>query len=340
MSKRIPFVLILISALFISLFGCSESRSESENFESASEPVTASVSETDSTEEGKTSTSETLTSNEATSTSEAEDTTSPEIDSNQTSAASTEKTTDTTSSEEHKNPVQNPVIEPTLDDHPTTDQPIPVVPNKPKEVHASSVSLSFCGYESKNERTPYIKSSPIYEILYSGDRVQVGDTLKFTINSSPNDHSDRICIEVSDGLEYSLSGNTLSVTVKSDDNCGAGRIAVSALAENGNISASAKHAFSIDPSCDPYTDMSGILADYIRCQGMSFTSFEMGYTASDPSKSITNYSGAPAWDDMLEKSTSDWISRCFWLIDQYKMAGYNKVNFIITETSIGFSASK
>ena len=85
-------------------------------------------------------------------------------------------------------------------------------------------------------------------------------------------------IEVSNGLEYSLSGNTLRVTVKEDGNYGTGRISVYALADNGSISANADHSFVIDPAGDPFADMAPVLSDYIRLKGMQYTPFSEGYT--------------------------------------------------------------
>lgn len=206
-------------------------------------------------------------------------------------------------------------------------------------IHASSISLSFCSYESKNEKAPYILSSPIYGVLYCGKRVQIGDSIVLSVDVSPVNHTDRVSIEVSNGLEYTLSEGSLSVTVKQDGNYGVGRVSVYAIAENGSVSASAVYSFVIDSAGDPFADMASILSNYIRAKGMQYTNFSEGYTATDPSKSITHYVGAPAWDDMIDKSGSDWIKQCFHLIDQYKTMGFSKVNFIITDISVGFSAA-
>ena len=211
--------------------------------------------------------------------------------------------------------------------------------NHVKTEHATSISFSFDHYESKNEKTPFVLGSPLYGILYSGKRSQIGDSITLYINVSPVNHTDRVLIEVSNGLEYSLSGNTLRVTVKEDGNYGTGRISVYALADNGSISANADHSFVIDPAGDPFADMVSVLSDYIRLKGMQYTTFPEGYTASDPSKSITHYTGAPAWDDMINKSSSGWAKQCFDLIDRYKSMGFSKVNFIITDISVGFSAA-
>lgn len=216
----------------------------------------------------------------------------------------------------------------------------PTVQEPAKKVPVTALSIDYSGYISKNEKTPYIKNAPIYGVLYSGTRIQVKDSVLFSLSITPGNHTDKLIIEVSKGLSYSLSGNTLTVTVERDDNYGAGRISVYAISDNGAISASANYNFAIDPSGDPYGDMSEILSEYILKRGMAYTSFENGYTFDDPESSITKYPGAPAWDDMVEKTQSDWISRCFWLIDQYKSMGFTKANFIITETSVGFSASK
>lgn len=59
-----------------------------------------------------------------------------------------------------------------------------------------------------------------------------------------------------------------------------------------------------------------------------------------PSLSITQYVHAPALDDLIKKDRPDYISKCLWLIDEYTKREFSKVNFIITETDIGFSASK
>ena len=206
-------------------------------------------------------------------------------------------------------------------------------------IHASSVMLSFCSYESINEKTPYILGSPVYKVLYSGKRVQIGDSLILSIGASPFNHTDQIYVEVSNGLEYNLSGNLLRIAVKQDGNYGVGRVTVYAVADNGSISASAVYSFVVDSARDPFADAATVLADYIRIKGMQFTSFSEGYTAADPTKSITHYAGAPAWDDMIDKSNSAWLKQCFNLIDQYKSMGFSKVNFIITDISVGLSAA-
>jgi len=208
-----------------------------------------------------------------------------------------------------------------------------------KNILASSISFSFDHYESKNETTPFVLGSPLFGILYSGKRAQVGDTVTFSVSVSPADHTDRVSVEVSNGLEYVLSGDTLRVTVKQDRNYGTGRISVYATAENGAISANADYSFVIDPAGDPFSDMASVLSDYIRLKGMQYTTFTEGYTVSDPSKSVTHYAGAPAWDDMIDKSSPGWIKQCFDLIDRYKSMGFSKVNFIITDISVGFSAA-
>ena len=206
-------------------------------------------------------------------------------------------------------------------------------------IHASSVTLSFCSYESINEKTPYILGSPVYKVLYSGKRVQIGDSIVLSVDVSPVNHTDRVSIEVSNGLEYTFSGDSLRVTVNQDGNYGVGRVSVYAIAENGSVSASAVYSFVIDSAGDPFADMASILSNYIRAKGMKYTNFSEGYTATDPSKSITHYVGAPAWDDMIDKSNSAWLKQCFNLIDQYKSMGFSKVNFIITDISVGFSAA-
>lgn len=243
-------------------------------------------------------------------------------------ATTTEKTTTDTTNFPAPSETQKP-----------TEQ-TPTVQEPTKSVPVTALSIDYSGYISENEKTPYVKNAPIYGVLYSGSRVQVKDSVTFSITITPTNYTDKLIIETSKGLSYSLSGNNLTITVDRDDNYGAGKISVYAISDSGAISASANFNFSLDPQGDPYRDMSGILSEYIRKCGMAYTSFENGYTFDDPASSISKYPGAPAWDDMIEKNQADWISRCFWLIDQYKTMGFTKANFIITDTAIGFSASK
>ena len=262
------------------------------------------------------------------------DTTSEPV-TNDPTPPETDKSTTTTeipTTSTANTPTQNETQEPALQ--------TPTVQTPSKSTPVTAISIDYSGYISENEKKPYIKSTPIYGVLYSGSRVQVKDSVIFSLSITPADHTDKLIIEASKGLSYSLSGNLLTVTVESDDNYGAGRISIYTISDNGAISASANYNFAIDPLGDPFHDMSEILSTYIRKCGMVYTSFENGYTFDNPACSITKYPGAPAWDDMIDKSQSGWISRSFWLIDQYKAIGFTKANFIITDTAVGFSASK
>ena len=221
-----------------------------------------------------------------------------------------------------------------------TEETQPKLQEQPKQIHAKTVSIAYSGYQSSNEPKPYVKGTPIYGILYSGARAQVGDKIIFTISVSPSNHTDRIVIEASKGLSYTLSGNKLTVSVDSDTNYGAGNFTVYAISDDGPISASAQFNFAVDKSGNPFGDLSNILSGYITASKMNYTSFSNGYTTGNPLLSITKYAGAPAWDDMISLSETNHIERCLWLIDQYKAKGFSKVNFIITETSIGFCAAR
>ena len=221
-----------------------------------------------------------------------------------------------------------------------TEETQPKPQEQPKQVHAKTVSIAYSGYQSSNEPKPYVKGNPIYGILYSGTRAQVGDKIIFTISVSPSNHTDNIVIEASKGLSYTLSGSKLTVSVDSDANYGAGNFTVYAISDDGPISASAQFNFAVDKSGNPFGDLSNILSGYIMASKMNYTSFSNGYTTENPSLSITKYAGAPAWDDMISLSETNHIERCLWLIDQYKAKGFSKVNFIITETSIGFCAAR
>ena len=235
-----------------------------------------------------------------------------------------------------------PATEPVTSEPPRTDPPVtePTTP-PPTVIPATAVTIRLTSYDSPNEPKPYVKDSAIYSILYNGERAQVGDSLVYSIDVSPADHTDNIAISVTDNLSYELSGNTLTVKVNSISDLGSGRITVYVQdSTNGAIRASARTTFAIDASGNPFNNLTSIFSGYIRSLGMSYTAVPQGYTFSDPSLSFTSFAGAPAWDDQILKSESDWLARCFWLLDKYKEAGFSKVNFIETNTEFGFSASK
>lgn len=209
-----------------------------------------------------------------------------------------------------------------------------------KEVkHISSITYSLQEYISKNEPYPYLKGMPIYQMLYNGSRVQIGDSLIYRLSVSPADHNDTLKIIASENLSCSLSGNTLMVKVLKADKYGMGTFSV--IGMNGQaVSAGFDISYIVDNSGNPYDELSGILADYIRYKGMEYCTVTDGYTKTNPSLSITCYPDAPAWDDMIDKSQKGWLSNTFSLVDEYAKQRFKKVNFIITDTSIGFCASK
>lgn len=209
-----------------------------------------------------------------------------------------------------------------------------------KEVkHISSISYSLQEYISKNEPYPYLKGMPIYQMLYNGLRVQIGDSLIYRLSISPADHNDTLKIIASENLSCSLSGDILTVKVLKADQYGMGTFSVVGM--NGQaVSASFDISYIVDNSGNPYNELSGILADYIRHKGMEYCTVTDGYTQANPSLSITRYPDAPAWDDMIDKSQKNWLSKVFSLVDEYAKHDFKKVNFIITDTSIGFCAAK
>lgn len=111
-----------------------------------------------------------------------------------------------------------------------------------------------------------------------------------------------------------------------------------AKASSGGISAESTIQIVIDIAENPLENPTTIFTNYIRYKGMDCDIVRRGYTADDPSLSITHYEWAPAWDDMIPKSDPDWISRVFWLIDQYKARGFKVAFFITTETEVALSA--
>lgn len=217
------------------------------------------------------------------------------------------------------------------------DAPAKVKEKATSEKAFSKLSFSYTGYESSNEPTPYLKGKPIYDILYSGSRAQVGDTLVFKIYCTPDDATDRIIVSTSDNLSYKVTGNILSVTVNSSGAYSIGSVSVSSKL---NPSLTKAFRFTVDGSGNPLNDFSTVLSEYISYKGMTYCTVEKGYTASNTSLSITKYSGAPAWDDMISRQSDNWMQKCLWLIDEYKKQSLRKVNFIISPTEIGFSASE
>ena len=249
----------------------------------------------------------------------------------QTTAKTAAKADTTSSKELSENPPVSKKSETSATTQTTTD-------NNPKQSEVSNnneakeIKLSFAEYVSGNEPLPYVKDKPIYSILYSGTRCQVNDTLVFKVSCSPADSIKTVKIENSDNLSCSLSGNTLTVKVKSKGQYDTGSVTVYSNKASDSI------RLSIDAPGNPYNDINNLLCEYIRYKGLVNTTVENGYTASNPSLSITKFDGAPAWDDQIQKTESNWVSKCFWLIDQYAAKGFHKVNFIITGTSAGFSA--
>lgn len=208
-------------------------------------------------------------------------------------------------------------------------------------IHIKSISVSLSGYNSTNESKPYIKSNPIYQVIYNGSRAQVGDTLTFNVSISPVSNNGKISIESSENISATLSGNTLSVKINGTGQYGSGLVTIYGLDPEGRkIDAESTVNLVIDKSENPFNNLSTILSDYIRAKNMEYTTVLNGYTKDDPALSITAYPGAPAWDDCIYKSDSNYISRCFWLIDEYASLGFKKINFIITGEQIGFAASK
>lgn len=255
----------------------------------------------------------------------------------QTSQVPETKPPETTTTPETKPPVTTPTTEPPKTEPPATKPE----DTQPILVPATAVSIHLVSYDSNNEPRPYIKDSAIYSILYKGERVQVGDLLVYEIDVSPANHTDNIAIGITDNLSYELSGNTLTIKVNSVSDLGSGRITVYVQdSTNGAIRANTRTTFAVDASGNPFDNLTTIFSAYIRALGMSYTTVSQGYTYSDPTLSFTSFAGAPAWDDQILKSESTWLARCFWLLDEYKEAGFSKVNFIETNTEFGFSASK
>lgn len=314
--RRLTLLLCLL--ILITLVGCSKEPSNS------SEPISSSDVSTTKSETDSFPSSE---SNYTPSTDKSESS-NQEIGPDTTS--NTSKPTETTSSKPTQ--TQGTSTKPSSTEPPAESQKDTV-----SEKAFSKLSFSYTGYESSNEPTPYLKEKPIYDILYSGSRAQVGDTLIFKIECAPADATDTVVISTSNNLSYSVSGNTLSITVNSSGAYSVGSLSVSSKL---NPSLSKSYRFTVDSAGNPLDDFSSILSEYISYKGMIYCTIEKGYTTEDPTLSITNYSGAPAWDDMISRQTDDWMQKSLWLIDEYKKHSLGKVNFIISPTEIGFSASK
>lgn len=204
----------------------------------------------------------------------------------------------------------------------------------------TAISATLQNYISLNEESPYPKGEPIYKILYNGSRAQVGDTLTFNLSVTPAKNSGKINIDATDNLSYLLSDTTLTITVNSAGDFDMGRVMLYGMSSDGKtINAKCSVSFVVDKAENPYNNLPTVFGEYIRKCGMQFSSVSYGYTASDPSLSITHYAHAPTWDDMIDRNRQDYLSKCLWLIDEYAMRGFRKVNFIITEAEIGFSAS-
>ena len=235
-----------------------------------------------------------------------------------------------------------PTTEPDTSDPPVTNPP-ETEPSDPKPTYvpSSSVSVKLVSYSSDHEAKPYIKGDAIYSILYKGSRAQVGDTLVYELSVLPANHGDTVFSSATDNLSCTLSGSCLTVKVLRNNDISTGRITIyTAKDDRSPVSASVKISFVIDEGGDPYGDMLTVISQYVAVKGMVCTDIDKGYTYSDPSSSITGYEGAPAWDDQILKSDSDWKEKCLWLIDEYAKRGFTKVSFIETSSAFGFSAAQ
>ncbi len=322
------FVVILSLLLAVLLCSCSNGNTVSDTSAptGTTSEITSSVIESTSKDTGSETGS---TPSETTDTSEVPGTSSG--GGNETkppqSTGGTTETPGTTSS---------PTTYPPATSSPTTEPPT----TEPTEkVHIKSIAAALSEYISVNEAKPYVKSKPIYEVLHGGSRAQVGDTLVFKVTVSPAVHDGVISIDAGDNLTATLSGNTLTVKVKSAGQYGNGSVSIYGLDPDGRgIDAQCNIRFSVDATGNPFDNLSSVISNYIQVKKMEVTTVGGGYTKDDPSLSITAFPGAPAWDDCIYKSDSNYISRCFWLIDEYASRGFKKVNFIITEEQIGFAA--
>lgn len=314
MRKLISVICLLT---LITLVGCSKEPSNSSEPISSSD-VTSTQPKTDS-----------FPSSESSNTPSTDITESSNQEIGSDTTLNTSKPTETTSSKPTQ--VQGTPTKP------SSTEPVESQEDTVSEKAFSKLSFSYTGYESSNEPTPYLKERPIYDILYSGSRAQVGDTLIFKIDCVPADATDKIIVNTSDNLTYKAKGNTLLITVNSSGAYGVGSLSVSS---NLNPTLAKSFRFTIESAGNPLNDFSTILSEYIAYKGMTYGTVEKGYTTDDPSLSITKYSGAPAWDDMISRQSDNWMQKSLWLIDEYKKHSLGKVNFIISPTEIGFSASK
>lgn len=317
-------ILMLSIFILIALVGCSEKATE------PSEPISSS-------DESTVSTSEEISAYETTSSNPViEDSSNQEISSESQSGT---LQTDTTTAEKPTDNTQttSPIVHETQNPKPTETNP-PAETQKPanSEISFSKLSVSYSGYNSAAEPTPYLKGKAIYDVLYSGVRAQVGDTLIFFVSTAPANATDSFTVSVSENLKYTVSGNTITIGVNGKGKYDIGIVSVSSR-QNPSLSQTIR--FTIDNAGNPLDDFANVLGNYIAVCGMRYCTVEKGYTTDNPSLSITNFDGAPAWDDKIAKSSDDWMARSLNLIDEYKRHSFKKVNFIITPTEIGFSAS-
>lgn len=207
----------------------------------------------------------------------------------------------------------------------------------PNEITFTDITITYAGYESSNEPTPYIKGKPIYDVLYGGTRAQIGDTLIFTVKTTTENSTDSLLINTSENISYSIAENSLSILINSKGAYSVGTINVCSK-ENPQLSKTIR--ISIDEKGNPFEDFGGFLSEYISFKGLNYCTVEKGYTSNNPSLSLTKYSEAPAWDDMISRQKDDWKQKCIWLIDEYSRLSFKNVFFILTPTEIGFSANK
>ena len=205
------------------------------------------------------------------------------------------------------------------------------------EITFTDIKITYAGYESSNEPTPYIKGKPIYDVLYGGTRAQIGDKLIFTVKTTPENATDSLLIDTSENISYSISENSLSMLINSSGTYSIGTITIYSK-QNPKLSKNVR--ISIDEKGNPFEDFSGFLSEYISFKGLNYCTVEKGYTSDNPSLSLTKYSEPPAWDDMISRQKDDWKQKCIWLIDEYSKLSFKNVFFMLTPTEIGFSANK
>lgn len=314
------FSLLCLCAM-LAMAGCSK------DYSKPSEPISSSDESAVSTIEHSETTSSTPT---------IEDSSNQEIGSETEPTTSPVDTTPTAKPTDNAQ-VTKPVAPQTQNSQPSiTTSPVETQKPADSKIAFSKISVTYSGYQSVAEPTPYLKGKAIYDILYSGSRAQVGDTLTFSVNTAPVNATDTIFVTVSDNLKYSVSGNTITVFVNGKGPYDIGTLSVSS-AQNPSLTQTIR--FTVDAAGNPLNDFANILNNYITVCGMSYGTVEKGYTTDDPSLSITKFDGAPAWDDKIVKSSDNWMAEALNLIDEYKRHSFKKVNFIITPTEIGFAAS-